>query len=119
MRQTGSNLGRREGLQNVVCGPVGEAFHEVLFLSLRREEEHGQARDIVPRAHRIENREAAHTRHHDVEEHDVGFAKLPNTFKGFLAARGLAYPVAEMLNLLAENVAVDGLVVDHEDVQGH
>ena len=103
-----------DGLGHVVVGALAERLHHVVALRLGRDHDDGQLGRRVGLAHRLQHLEAAHLRHHDVEQHERDLSVLELAQRRPPVLRP-AHLEAFLLQAPHEQLAVVGMVVDDED----
>src|SRR5262249_4960996 len=84
----------------------------------RRDHDDGQIRRRARLADAGQDLEAAHLRHHDVEQDEV-HARPAQDLEGFLPAPHHLDPVARALETPREELAIRRVVIDHEERRAH
>jgi hypothetical protein len=108
-------LARMEGLRNVIVGAHLEADDAVHILAARREHEHG---DAALGAQLAAKREPVDARHHEVEHDEVHGALLDRAHE-LAPVREHGRAKAVLLEVLRDERADLGVVVDDQDVLQH
>ena len=115
--QHGTNAGhqfsRRERLGDVVVGAQFEAQHSVVLLHASGEQDHRHPLGT----RRTEEVEPRGTGQHDVEHDQVGL-ELSDGGSDEIATVQLAHLVAIASEVLSDDLADGGLIIDDEDLRG-
>ncbi len=107
------NDGVVERLGHIVVGTQLESADHVLALVLGGHHDHRQVEQRIGGAENAQHFQAAHFRHHDIEQDQVEtlFAEL---LEGLVAARGQAHAIPFPLQAPRQHLAVHLIVVHHQ-----
>ena len=106
--------GRLERLGQVVDGTQHEAMLFVVGTAHRRGDDHRDVPRLIVEAQLLEHFEAAHARHHDVQQDEIRQRCLPRQLQR-ARPRIRSADLVAIAQQLAEQRQVLGVVVDDED----